>query len=81
MPTYDYKCETCGHQFEVFHSITAAPVRVCPACGLENVNRLLTGGSGLIFKGSGFYSTDYKSKKSSESDVSKSTAQSTDKKE
>jgi putative FmdB family regulatory protein len=61
MPTYDYRCSACGHLFELFQSIHAEPIRTCPVCGEEQVNRLFTGGSGLIFKGSGFYSTDYKS--------------------
>ena len=59
MPTYDYQCQACGHHFEKFQSITAEPVRVCPKCGQEKVTRLVSGGSGL-FKGSGFYITDYK---------------------
>ncbi len=62
MPTYDYRCEECGHRFEKFQSITAEPVRICPICGHNGVTRLLSGGSGLIFKGSGFYITDYKNK-------------------
>ena len=66
MPTYEYKCNACGHHFEEFQSITSPPIRVCPVCGEEHVTRLMTGGSGLIFKGSGFYITDYK-KKSSDS--------------
>jgi len=67
MPTYDYKCDACGHRFEKFQSITSDPVRICPVCGEEKVTRLLTGGSGLIFKGTGFYITDYKNKHASES--------------
>jgi putative FmdB family regulatory protein len=59
MPTYDYGCAECGHEFEQFQSITAAPVEVCPQCG-GKVSRRINGGAGLIFKGSGFYSTDYK---------------------
>lgn len=61
MPTYDYKCDACGHSFEKFHSITAAPIRKCPECGKLKVRRLLGTGAGLIFKGSGFYITDYRS--------------------
>ena len=61
MPTYEYKCEACGHGFERFQSITAAPIRKCPACAQTRVRRLLGGGGGLIFKGSGFYITDYRS--------------------
>jgi len=59
MPTYDYDCEVCGHMFELFHSITAAPADKCPQCG-GAVKRRIHGGVGLIFKGSGFYLTDYK---------------------
>jgi len=61
MPTYDYKCDACGHAFELFQSITAAPVRKCPACGKKEVRRLIGTGAGVIFKGSGFYCTDYRS--------------------
>jgi putative FmdB family regulatory protein len=61
MPTYDYKCEVCGHAFERFHSMTAQPIRKCPQCGKSRVRRLIGTGAGLIFKGSGFYATDYRS--------------------
>ena len=61
MPTYDYKCEACGHRFEKFQSITAAPIKKCPECGKNKVKRLISSGAGLIFKGSGFYITDYRS--------------------
>jgi putative FmdB family regulatory protein len=57
MPTYEYKCTDCTHQFEVFQSMRDEPVAVCPECG-GRVKRLLSGGAGVIFKGSGFYSTD-----------------------
>src|SRR5687767_3681958 len=60
MPTYEYKCDACGHAFELFHSMTAAPVRKCPACKKLKVKRLIGTGAGLIFKGSGFYITDYR---------------------
>ena len=60
MPTYEYKCDACGHAFEKFHSITAAPVKKCPVCGKNKVRRLISMGAGLIFKGSGFYITDYR---------------------
>jgi putative FmdB family regulatory protein len=59
MPTYEYKCRKCGHQFEKFQSITAAPAKTCPKCK-GKVVRMLTFGAGIIFKGSGFYQTDYK---------------------
>lgn len=61
MPTYDYKCDACGHTFENFQSITSAPIRKCPKCGKRKVKRLLGTGAGMIFKGSGFYITDYRS--------------------
>lgn len=61
MPTYEYKCEACRHKFEKFQSITAAPIRKCPKCGKSQVKRLIGTGSGLIFKGGGFYTTDYRS--------------------
>lgn len=61
MPTYEYKCEACGHQFEKFQSITASAIKKCPECGKNKVKRLLGTGAGLIFKGSGFYITDYRS--------------------
>ena len=71
MPTYEYECEACGERFEKFQSITAKPVRKCPACGKLRVRRLIGTGAGIIFKGSGFYETDYRSesyKKSAEKD-------------
>jgi putative FmdB family regulatory protein len=61
MPTYEYKCSACGYAFERFHSIMAAPIKKCPECGKSKVKRLLGTGAGLIFKGSGFYITDYRS--------------------
>src|ERR1700761_9168584 len=60
MPTYEYECEACGHRFEKFQSMTAAPVKVCPKCGKRKVKKLISAGAGLIFKGSGFYITDYR---------------------
>jgi putative FmdB family regulatory protein len=60
MPTYEYRCRKCGHTFEKFQSITAEPVRRCPACGKNSAERLISAGAGVIFKGSGFYETDYK---------------------
>ena len=71
MPTYDYICESCGYEFERFQAITAKPVRKCPKCGKATVQRLIGAGAGVIFKGSGFYQTDYRSesyKKAAESE-------------
>lgn len=61
MPTYDYLCEKCDHQFEEFQSITAKPLLVCPSCKRRTLKRLIGTGAGVIFKGSGFYQTDYRS--------------------
>ena len=60
MPTYEYECRSCGHAFEKFQPITATPIRRCPVCG-KSVRRLIGNGAGVIFKGSGFYETDYRS--------------------
>jgi putative FmdB family regulatory protein len=59
MPTYEYECNSCRYIFEAFQGINEPPIRICPKCGNE-VRRLISGGAGLIFKGSGFYITDYK---------------------
>jgi putative FmdB family regulatory protein len=61
MPTYGYACENCGHEFDEFQSITAEPLRKCPSCGKLRLKRLIGTGSAIIFKGSGFYATDYRS--------------------
>lgn len=61
MPTYDYVCEACGHELEVFQSITESVKRKCPACGKLRLKRQIGGGAGILFKGSGFYQTDYRS--------------------
>jgi len=61
MPTYDYRCDGCGHEFDEFQSITAKPLRKCPACAKPKLKRLIGTGAGVIFKGSGFYETDYRS--------------------
>ena len=61
MPTYDYECNACNHTFELFQSITASHIRKCPECGKLKIKRLIGAGSTIIFKGSGFYQTDYRS--------------------
>ena len=61
MPTYEYACDACGHEFEEFQSITADPLKKCPECGKNKLRRLIGTGAGIIFKGSGFYETDYRS--------------------
>lgn len=61
MPTYEYACSACQHTFEHFQSITAKPLRDCPKCGRKSLQRLIGTGGGIIFKGSGFYQTDYRS--------------------
>jgi len=73
MPTYEYKCKQCGNLFELFQSMSAEPVKVCPKCGGEVV-RLIGAGAGAIFKGKGFYQTDYKNppKKENKKESSKS---------
>lgn len=62
MPTYDYKCDACGHEFEIYQSMKDDKLSKCPNCGKETLKRLIGSGAGLIFKGSGFYLTDYKNK-------------------
>ena len=61
MPTYDYRCEACGHELELFQNISEAPKRKCPQCKKSKLKRLIGGGAGFLFKGSGFYLTDYRS--------------------
>jgi putative FmdB family regulatory protein len=61
MPTYEYECNSCQHRFELFQSITASPKRKCPACGRRTLRRLIGPGAAIVFKGSGFYQTDYRS--------------------
>ncbi|RYE71007.1 MAG: zinc ribbon domain-containing protein, partial [Hyphomicrobiales bacterium] len=71
MPTYEYVCNACGHRFEKFQSISAEPIKACPSCGKDEAQRQISGGAGFIFKGGGFYETDYRSegyKKAAEAD-------------
>ena len=77
MPTYEYKCDACGGKFELFQSIKAQPARKCALCGASKVRRLIGAGAGIIFKGSGFYKTDYRSdsyKKAAEKEKAPSTS-------
>ena len=77
MPTYDYVCEGCGHEFEHFQSMGSRRLRKCPKCEERRLIRLVGSGAGLIFKGSGFYETDYKragSRRPAESDSSSKSA-------
>ena len=62
MPTYDYECDACGHAFELFQTITDSHKRKCPECGRLKLRRLIGSGAAIVFKGSGFYQTDYRSK-------------------
>ena len=62
MPTYEYACPKCGHEFEQFQSMRDEPLKKCPKCKKAGLKRLVGGGAGLIFKGTGFYITDYKNK-------------------
>ena len=61
MPTYDYRCKSCAHEWELFQSIKADPIKKCPSCGKLKAERVIGAGAGIIFKGSGFYETDYRS--------------------
>jgi putative FmdB family regulatory protein len=80
MPTYEYKCDACGFEFEKFQSMSSAPIKKCPQCGKSKVRRLIGTGAGLIFKGSGFYITDYRDKSYAEKAKSESGASSNDSK-
>jgi putative FmdB family regulatory protein len=61
MPTYEYQCDACNHNFDEFQSITESPLKKCPKCGKLKLRRLFGTGAGILFKGSGFYQTDYRS--------------------
>ena len=60
MPTYEYRCRACGHAFEAFQKISDAPIETCPKCEASEAERLISAGGGLVFRGSGFYATDYR---------------------
>jgi putative FmdB family regulatory protein len=83
MPTYDYECDACGHRFEEFQSMKDAPLKECPKCKKNKLRRLIGTGAGIIFKGSGFYTTDYRKSDSNKnggtSSPSKSDAKPADK--
>lgn len=61
MPTYDYECSACGNLWELFQKMTSKPAKKCPKCGKPKAQRLLSAGGGMLFKGSGFHTTDYRS--------------------
>ena len=84
MPTYDYECQACDHTFEYFQSMNDKVKRKCPECGRMKLIRLIGAGGAVIFKGSGFYATDYRSadyKKSAEADKPKKTSDTASKKD
>ncbi|MCK4374021.1 MAG: zinc ribbon domain-containing protein [Candidatus Brocadiae bacterium] len=80
MPTYEYQCKHCKHKFEAFQSIMADPLSRCPECGRNGLRRLIGTGAGIIFKGSGFYATDYRRGSSSNSKSGDSESKSSDSK-
>ena len=83
MPTYDYQCDACGHEFELFQSINDSVKRKCPECRKLKLRRLFGTGAAVVFKGSGFYQTDYRSesyKKAAEKDKKPSKEKSSDSK-
>lgn len=71
MPTYEYECESCGFRFEKFQSISSKKLKKCKKCGNNSLIRLIGCGSGIIFKGTGFYETDYKQTKSADKEMKK----------
>ena len=80
MPTYEYECQRCGHSFEAFQGMTEKPLRKCPECS-GRVRRLIGAGAGIIFKGSGFYQTDYRSEDYKKAAKAEKEASSSDKKD
>ncbi|MEE2936668.1 MAG: FmdB family zinc ribbon protein [Planctomycetota bacterium] len=84
MPTYDYECDACGHTFELFQNINDSVKRKCPECKKNKLKRLFGSGAAIVFKGSGFYQTDYRSegyKKAAKADSKKSESSSSKKSE
>ena len=81
MPTYDYECDACDHAFELFQSITAGRIRKCPECGKLKLKRLIGAGGTIIFKGSGFYQTDYRSEEYKSRQKAEKSSTSSDKKD
>ncbi|MDR0337235.1 MAG: zinc ribbon domain-containing protein, partial [Planctomycetaceae bacterium] len=77
MPTYEYRCDACTHEFEEFQYIKDEPLKKCPSCGRNKLRRLISGGAAIVFKGSGFYQTDYRSDAYKKSAQSESTTAST----
>lgn len=73
MPTYDYVCRACKHRLEIFQSMSESPKKKCPKCGKQQLQRQIGAGAAILFKGSGFYQTDYRSSSYSE-DAKKDTA-------
>jgi len=61
MPTYEYQCDACEHNFDEFQSMSEEPLKKCPKCGKKKLRRVYGGGAAILFKGSGFYETDYRS--------------------
>ena len=83
MPTYDYECDACGHTMELFQNISEDPLNKCPECKKKKLRRLFGTGAAIVFKGSGFYETDYRSesyKKGAAADKKNSEAKSSDSK-
>jgi len=74
MPTYEYECSHCSHGFEALQSMLEKKLKKCPECGKNKLHRLIGSGSGIVFKGSGFYETDYKNKKPVSAESSGSSA-------
>lgn len=79
MPTYDYECEACGHSLEVFQGINDPAMKKCPECGKNKLKRLFGTGAAIVFKGSGFYQTDYRSEGYKKAAAAETKSQSSDK--